>query len=56
VATALNPGRRHDLGRNRGATVVVWPQYSTNRDTVAFLASVFGLTGENKRNLINVLK
>src|SRR3981081_3087957 len=35
--------------------VIVQPQYGTNRDTVAFLASVFGLTGENKRNLISVL-
>jgi hypothetical protein len=30
--------------------------YSTDRDTVAFLASVFELTGERKRNVINVLK
>jgi hypothetical protein len=26
----------------------------TDRDTIAFLASVFGLTAESKRNLINV--
>ena len=51
MATALNPGRRQDLRRNRGATVD-----GTDRDTIAFLASVFELTGENKRNLINVLK
>jgi PAS domain S-box-containing protein len=32
------------------------PPARTDRDTVAFLASVFGLTGQNKRNQINVLK
>src|SRR5271156_3736448 len=32
------------------------PPVPTDRDTVAFLASVFGLTGQIKRNQINVLK
>jgi hypothetical protein len=45
VAAALNPGRRHDLGRK--APIAIRSH---------FLASVFELTGENKRNLINVLK
>jgi hypothetical protein len=36
--------------------VIVQPYYGTDRDMIAFLASVFGLTGENKRNLINVLE
>src|ERR1700738_572094 len=36
--------------------VIVEPKYSTDRDEIAFSASVFGLTGESKRNLINMLK
>jgi hypothetical protein len=35
--------------------VIVEPYYGTDPDLIAFLASVFGLTGEIKRNLINVL-
>ena len=53
MATALNPGRRHDF------TIAVQPSSSSHNIapivTIAFLASVFELTGENKRNLINVL-
>ena len=38
------------------ALVIVQPQYGTDRYMIAFLASVFGLTGESKHNLINVLE
>jgi hypothetical protein len=31
-------------------------EYGADRDEIAFLASVFGLTGQSKHNLINVPK
>src|ERR1700682_5725011 len=43
---------RRVIWAQRGS-VIVWPYYGTDRVTVA---SVFGLTGQSKRNLINILK